>query len=98
MTTCPHCDSPDLIQTPNADGPAYARLDCGECGRWLKWVEKPLSLESVAAFVMPFGKHKGTPIRDIPRDYLRWGAGNLGSTSMRRKFQFYLDATEEPPR
>ena len=24
------------------------------------------------ASVMPFGQHKGTPFREIPRDYLEW--------------------------
>jgi hypothetical protein len=23
-------------------------------------------------FRMPFGKHKGTPVRDLPGDYLKW--------------------------
>jgi uncharacterized protein (DUF3820 family) len=27
---------------------------------------------------MPFGKHKGTPIRDLPRDYAEWLVSNLG--------------------
>lgn len=27
---------------------------------------------------MPFGKHKGTPIKDLPRDYAEWLVGNLG--------------------
>lgn len=31
-----------------------------------------------AAFVMPFGKHKGTPIERIPGDYLRWLADEPG--------------------
>ena len=27
--------------------------------------------------IMPFGKHAGTPIHDIPRGYLRWALANL---------------------
>jgi uncharacterized protein (DUF3820 family) len=27
---------------------------------------------------MPFGKHKGTPIKDLPRNYAEWLVGNLG--------------------
>jgi exodeoxyribonuclease X len=27
--------------------------------------------------VMPFGKHYGVPIRDLPKDYVRWALGNL---------------------
>lgn len=32
---------------------------------------------------MPFGKHKGVPICDVPRDYLTWCAENLTSTALR---------------
>lgn len=27
--------------------------------------------------VMPFGKHRGVPIKDLPKDYVRWALGNL---------------------
>lgn len=33
------------------------------------WLEKP---EVDPQMKMPFGKHKGTPISDVPRGYLRW--------------------------
>ncbi len=26
---------------------------------------------------MPFGKHRGVPIKDLPKDYVRWALGNL---------------------
>lgn len=32
---------------------------------------------------IPFGKHKGVPICDVPRDYLTWCAENLTSTVLR---------------
>lgn len=31
-----------------------------------------LSSEAVSMDRMPFGKHKGTPLKDLPPDYLRW--------------------------
>jgi uncharacterized protein (DUF3820 family) len=34
----------------------------------------PLSADSP----MPFGMHKGTPLKDLPRDYAEWLVGNLG--------------------
>jgi uncharacterized protein (DUF3820 family) len=34
----------------------------------------PLSADSP----MPFGKHKGTLLKDLPRDYAEWLVGNLG--------------------
>lgn len=27
---------------------------------------------SAASFPIPFGKYRGTPVGDLPRDYLRW--------------------------
>jgi hypothetical protein len=30
-----------------------------------------------AAFVMPFGRHKGKPLREVPRGYLRWCLENV---------------------
>lgn len=27
--------------------------------------------------VMPFGKHRGVPIKDLPKDYVRWALSNL---------------------
>lgn len=27
---------------------------------------------------MPFGKHQGVPLKDVPRDYIRWFAGSGG--------------------
>lgn len=27
--------------------------------------------------VMPFGKHRGVPIRELPKEYVRWALGNL---------------------
>ena len=27
---------------------------------------------NVATDLMPFGKHKGTPLKDVPKDYFSW--------------------------
>ena len=35
----------------------------------LKRLEKPIALK-----LMPLGKHKGRPFREIPVEYLRWAA------------------------
>ena len=31
----------------------------------------------IDVLTMPFGKHKGTPLVELPTDYLRWALGNL---------------------
>ena len=35
---------------------------------------KPEDLESLVSMVMPFGKHQGTVIADLPGNYLNWFA------------------------
>lgn len=35
------------------------------------------SQESRIPKIMSFGKHKGTPIKDLPNDYIAWGLKNL---------------------
>lgn len=37
-------------------------------------------------FIMPFGKHKGTLISDLPKDYLTWGSENL-TGAMKKRFK-----------
>lgn len=45
------------------------------------WVDAPTTKASPwatpGADVMPFGKHRGTPIKDVPKDYLRWILDNV---------------------
>lgn len=43
---------------------------------------------------MPFGKHKGKLISDIPTDYLRWGAREFAPGSVQRQFIQELAARE----
>lgn len=48
-------------------------------------LDQPQTLEGVLAFadapiqvqMMPFGKHRGTPLTDLPRSYLQWALANL---------------------
>ncbi|MDA8520107.1 DUF3820 family protein [Acidovorax sp. NCPPB 4044] len=34
----------------------------------------PVQLERLLTVAMPYGKHKGTPIADLPGNYLNWFA------------------------
>lgn len=44
--------------------------------------------------LMPYGKHRGTPIRDLPLTYMRWAAEHLEDDRIRRKIQTALAAKE----
>ena len=54
-----------------AAGP-HRGLYCADCGGWIRWVQKQLAPDEALEFVMPFGKHKGEKMGDIPDDYLDW--------------------------
>lgn len=47
--------------------------------------EKPMEVLS-----MPFGKHKGEPMRDVPRHYLRWALQNMQDLDRDLKYTFQL--------
>ena len=39
---------------------------------------------------MPWGKHKGVYIKDLPEDYLIWAAKNWGDIAARTMFEIEL--------
>ena len=39
--TCSACGSTAVVQTPTPNLPHYAREDCADCLRFLRWVPKP---------------------------------------------------------
>ena len=41
--------------------------------------------------VLTFGKHKGSDLSEVPKDYLEWGVGKLDSPKWRKEFQNELD-------
>lgn len=67
--SCPRCSGDNLF-TQQRD--RHVGLYCAPCGRWIKWLPQNRPIE-----VMPFGKHKNTPIGDLPDDYLNWVLQNL---------------------
>lgn len=49
---------------------------CGFCGGHFKHSSNCVALCEEWAIKMPFGKHKGLRVADVPHDYLRWLLGN----------------------
>lgn len=66
---CRHCGSFDI--DTRSKGP-HLGIYCASCGRWLCLGTARRPLEK-----MPFGKHAGVPIADLPHDYLEWILENL---------------------
>jgi hypothetical protein len=89
--SCPHCGSRNLSRVECHGGPHHARLACGSCHRHLRFLPAPWSLQRARRFVMPYGRHRGSPIGDLAdsatgRGYLRWLVENTdgnGATAAR---------------
>lgn len=47
------------------------------------------------ATIFPFGKHKGSPLREIPVGYLDWALGIELSPQLRVSIQSYLKTQAE---
>ena len=64
----------------------------------MKWTKKQAGAvisdyrgRSGGEYVMPFGKHAGKPLKEIPHDYLRWGAENLQCESFQKNIAIYRE-------
>lgn len=83
-------DVPDDMGFHRADGDSFITaklleliLDFGESigqidpnesykQQLLDWMEKPIIYKN-----MPFGKHKGTPLEEVPSSYMQWALANV---------------------
>jgi Putative quorum-sensing-regulated virulence factor len=68
-SSCPHCRSTDLYTQERLP---QLGLYCRSCSRWIKWVAQNRPID-----VMPFGKHRGHLIVDLPIDYIDWILQNV---------------------
>ncbi len=98
--TCPRCGSPRIFTMRCTEGPHYAQTGCSDCaaaGRrsHIRWEEAPMTPERAAAFVMPFGKHRGTALHAVPVDYLQWLAARLDDGAVRRAIEEHLRHRED---
>ncbi len=61
MTECKYCKSKNLktIKTPNLKH--YAKLVCGDCEKWHKWISDPAKLEYKAECERMLNQAKLTP-------------------------------------
>ena len=41
LDNCPHCDSTRSLTVLMNSGPHHAKLTCGDCGKYIKWLPKP---------------------------------------------------------
>jgi hypothetical protein len=65
------CGSDRLDLSPGTP-PHFLRIDCAACGRFIRWAAKPIDPAEAIAFTMPFGRHRGSPMGELPHSYLVW--------------------------
>jgi hypothetical protein len=78
----PKCHGVDLttVKTQTRAGERL-KVVCADCGRFVRFVPLPWTLERARRFILPYGKYRGRSVGDltasvIGRDYLRWLAAN----------------------
>lgn len=57
-----------MVEQKFKNGTTHLRIDCKACGRFIQYA--PTSSDE--DFKMPFGKHKGKRLVEVPKEYLVW--------------------------
>lgn len=96
---CPKCKSlgqRDLFSYQQQDHAGVGRKDrhrvnCAKCGFEL-CSALPFKFDPLAfgEETIPFGKHKGTPYKSVPADYLLWLSNNSNDFRLRKKLSKFL--------
>ena len=53
----------------------------------IELAERPTSARPGENYRMPFGKHKGKPLKNVPSGYLRWAENNLDHSEVQRNIR-----------
>lgn len=86
--SCHKCGS-ESVRLENktfANGTKHLAAFCVDCGKFLKYVQRVKDED----FVMPFGKHKGERLFDVPREYLEWMENTVDSTNLKSRIKRFL--------
>ncbi len=59
--------------------------------RYPNFLPKELTPENLDSWTMPFGKHAGKRLAEIPRDYLLWCLDNVPRNNIQKTLKAYLD-------
>lgn len=65
-----NCKHKDIGLEKCTNGPHWGKQVCNDCGAFIKWESRPFGWDPSTP--MPFGKHKGTPLKDLPEGYCEW--------------------------
>lgn len=78
---CSDClsDAFTLTRQKFSNGTIHVAATCAACDKpkqYLKQDDPTVPATDPASYVMPYGKHKGALISEIPVDYVQWLADN----------------------
>jgi hypothetical protein len=67
--------------------PHYGYYHCETCNKFVTWIPKEVyygeKLTQRNNDIMWFGKYQGTPISELPREYLEWAILNVNTNISR---------------
>lgn len=69
-----HDAQADLLMTLELVRPCMEFAQVGNLAEFMEWLKKPSGSPSA---VMPFGKHKGVKLCNLPKSYVRWALENM---------------------
>lgn len=64
----------DIVMTLDLIKPAIEAAKCDDVAGLIEWMDTPWSSPKMK---MPFGKHKGVKVCNLPKDYVRWALENM---------------------
>lgn len=86
---CPH--ERTAIREREINGNIHHEKFCLVCDRHITFVRQEMTPERARTYKMPFGKHAGKQLDEIPRDYLQWMQGRELKRNIAEAIQVYLD-------
>lgn len=92
---CTVCHSQKFETLPRGD---HIGEYCATCGKWQRWIPKPIDREGAMSFIMPFGKYKGRELSSIlaeNKGYVEWLSREFKGKPLGDKAAAILDGPVE---
>lgn len=86
---CSKCSCTQYTQLESKDSQGRRRIKamCAKCQAYIKFL--PIH-DDLGNFEMPFGKHKGKKLSEIPKEYLEWASNNFSEGPVLRKINDFM--------
>lgn len=86
--TEPHKDHEVIVKRAEPKSPHYGYYHCVTCNKFVTWIDKVTyhaeKRRQLKSDVMWFGVHQGTPISELPQDYLEWAIMNVKGPKVKK--------------